>query len=88
MKIIEITSLGCMSCIVMSDRIEDISKKHQIELKMINSDLEDTSQYGKMDLFPLFVLLDQNNQEHSRFQGEYSLKDLEAKVLECKNAKT
>lgn len=86
MKIIEITSLGCMSCIVMHDRMEELSKEHKIDVEVINSDLEDISAYGKMDLFPLFILLDQNNKELCRFQGEYSKKKLEKKVLAWKDA--
>lgn len=86
MKIIEITSMGCMSCIVMRDRMDEIAEKHRIELKRINSDLEDTRHYGKIDLFPLFILFDENEKEYSRFQGEFSFKKLEEKVLECYHA--
>ena len=81
MKLIEITSLGCMSCIVMSDRIEVFAKKHNLALEVINSDLEETSHYGDVDLYPIVILLNQDKVEIKRIEGEYSLKDLEKKLL-------
>ena len=86
MKIIQITSLGCMSCIVMDERIESICKKNKIELEIINSDLEDISNYEPIDLFPLLILYNTKNQELSRFEGEYSKDVLEEKILGCFNA--
>lgn len=86
MKLIEITSLGCMSCIVMNDRIANFAKKHDFDLIVINSDLEDTSKYGKMDLFPLIILYDNHNTELKRIQGEFRIKDLEKELLETDHA--
>lgn len=81
MKLIEITSMGCMSCIVMSDRIEVFAKKHGLELEVINSDLEETSHYGEVDLYPIIILVNQKQEEIKRIEGEFSLKDLEKELL-------
>ena len=86
MKIVEITSLGCMSCIVMNERIENVANKHRFDLKIVNSDLEDTSSYGTFDLFPVYILYNESNQEITRFEGEFKEKDLEAKLLGYFNA--
>lgn len=86
MKIVEITSLGCMSCIVMNERIENVAKKHSLDLRIVNSDLEDTSSYGKFDLFPVYILYDESNKEITRFEGEFKEKDLETKLLGYSNA--
>ena len=86
MKLIEITSMGCMSCIVMSDRIEGFAKKHQLDLEVINSDLEETSHYGEVDVYPIIILLNQEQEEIKRIEGEFSLKDLEKELLGKLNA--
>ena len=86
MKIIEVTSLGCMSCIVMNERIENVVKKHKFELEIVNSDLDDISAYGQFDLFPVYILYNDKNKELTRFEGEYKEKELEKILLRWSNA--
>ena len=82
-KILKISSLGCMSCILMEERFKNISKKNKWEVIDLNADLDDLGEYSKYNEYPCFIVLDKKGKYLNHFVGEFKEKELEDLILQC-----
>lgn len=79
MKIIKIGASWCSGCIVMRPRWEKIEKIRQIETEYFDFDIyEDMlkEKYHIGDKLPVFIFLNQNNNEITRLIGEPSEEEI------------
>lgn len=77
MKIIKVTAIWCVSCIIMNDLIDDL--KEELNLNIIEYDYDLDEEVKKYDVgrkLPVLILLDENDKEIKRIIGERSKKDL------------
>lgn len=77
MKIIKVTAIWCVSCIIMNDLIEEL--KDELNLNIIEYDYDLDEEVKKYDVgrkLPVLILLDENDKEIKRIIGERSKKDL------------
>lgn len=81
MKIIKISALWCMSCLIMHNRFEDLKKEYALEIIHYDIDTDDVSNFNIGNILPVCILLDENGQEIERIIGEISTKNLR-KILE------
>ena len=74
MEIIKISSLGCPSCIIMNDVLEQIK-----DIKVTNLDYDfDSEEVSKWDIgkvLPVLIFID-NDQEITRLVGEHSKEEI------------
>lgn len=79
MKLIKITAVWCLSCILMNERINNTLSKHE-ELEIIELDYDDdedkVKEYNIGKTLPVLILLDENNKEIGRSIGEKTEKEL------------
>ncbi|MEE3343345.1 MAG: thioredoxin domain-containing protein [Bacilli bacterium] len=78
MKLIKITAIWCLSCILMNDRINNILKESNIEIEELDydDDEEKIENFAIGKTLPVLILLDENNNEIRRSIGEKSEKEL------------
>ena len=80
MKLIKITAIWCMSCIVMNETLKKIEKKNQKQYETIefdfDSDTEEIESYNVGSILPVYILVDNNENELARSIGEKSKKEL------------
>ena len=79
MKVIKIGASWCSGCVVMRPRWDKIEKIRKIETEYYDFDiyedmLKDKYQIG--DKLPIFIFLDNNNQEITRLVGEPSEEEI------------
>ena len=79
MKLIKITAMWCMSCILMNDRINNILKDVD-DLELVELDYDDDEdkfeEYNIGKILPVFIKVDENDNEIGRIIGEKSEKEL------------
>lgn len=79
MKLIKIGAVWCPACLVMTPRINKLVEKYR--LKLANYDYDTDSQivdkYKIGNILPVLILLDDNEVEIDRLNGEQSLRKLE-----------
>lgn len=79
MKLIKITAVWCLSCILMNDRINNVLTKFS-QLDIIELDYDDDEEkvekYNIGKTLPVLILLDKNNNEINRIIGEKTEKEL------------
>jgi len=87
MKIIKITSLGCMSCLIMNERVKEISEKYNIEVENYDYDFDEVEDFNPGTILPVIIFMN-NEKEITRLVGEHSKEELETKYKEAvKNEK-
>lgn len=79
MKLIKITAMWCLSCILMNDRIDKVIKKiDNLELTELDYDEDEDKieEYNIGKTLPVLIILDENNKEVKRSIGEKTEKEL------------
>ena len=81
MKVIKISALWCSGCLVMNPIWNKALKNYSFESEEYDLDLDEeiVKKYNPLEKLPLFIVL-QDDQEISRFSGEYSYDDLIRKL--------
>lgn len=83
MKIIKITAIWCVSCIIMNDIIDELKNELDLDLIEYDYDLnEEVKQYDVGKKLPVLIVLDSENKEIKRIIGERSKKELKL-ILEA-----
>lgn len=83
MKIIKITAIWCVSCIIMNDIIDELKSELDLDLIEYDYDLnEEVKQYDVGKKLPVLIVLDSENKEIKRIVGERSKKELKL-ILEA-----
>ncbi|MBR3162434.1 MAG: thioredoxin family protein [Bacilli bacterium] len=79
MKLIKITAIWCLSCILMNERINNVLSSFS-QLDLIELDYDDDEEkiekYNIGKTLPVLILLDENNNEIKRIIGEKTEKEL------------
>jgi hypothetical protein len=79
MKVIRVSAIWCMSCLVMRNRWNKFFSSHP-EIEIIDYDFdedqEEIKDYNVGNVLPVMIILE-NDQEVERVTGEKSLKQLE-----------
>lgn len=76
MKTIMISSLGCVSCIIMNKIINEIKEEKQIDLEELDFDFDDVSKYNPGKIMPVFIFFDQKGIEIKRLVGEHKKEEI------------
>ncbi len=87
MKIIRISALWCMSCLVMRSRLDSTLKKLEIshiEDLDFDEDSDKIKKYNPGSILPIIIIFI-NDKEVMRFNGEVSKKQLEKALKEVRD---
>lgn len=76
MTIIKITSLGCLSCILINNTLEKILENYKVHVQEIDYDFEDVP-YEVGNILPVLIFKDENGKELTRLEGEASYEEIE-----------
>ena len=80
MKLIKITAIWCMSCILMNETLKKIEneneKKYETTDYDFDTDAEEIKPYDVGTILPVYILLNQNGDELARSIGEKNKKEL------------
>ncbi len=76
MKVIRISALWCMSCMIMYERTQALQEEFGIDFIDLDIDQDDVSNYNIERTLPVLIFLDENNEEIGRLIGEISKKKL------------
>ena len=76
MKVIRISALWCMSCMIMYERTQTLQEAYGIDFIDLDIDQDDVSNYNIERTLPVLIFLDENNEEIGRVIGEISKKKL------------
>ncbi len=78
MKLIKITAMWCLSCILMNDRIEKNIKNRNLLVEELDydEDEEEIKKYSVGKTLPVLILLDEKGNEIKRSVGEKTEKEL------------
>ena len=79
MKLIKITAVWCLSCILMNERIDNVLEEVD-DLELISLDYDDDEdkieEYKIGKILPVLIVLDKDNNEIGRSVGEKTEKEL------------
>jgi len=82
MKLIKITAIWCMSCILMNEILKKIENKNVKRYETIDydfdTDTEEIKPYNVGTILPVYILLDDHGNEVARSVGEKNKKELMA----------
>jgi len=80
MKLVKVTAVWCMSCILMNERLKKIEDENATNYDTIDYDFDTDSQeleqYNIGTILPVYILFDSNSNEIARSVGENSKKEL------------
>lgn len=78
MKVVKINALWCSGCLVMNKVWNNILKKHPIETKDLDYDMDylEVEKYAPGEILPVFIFLDDSSNEIKRIVGEVSEKKM------------
>ena len=80
MRLVKITAVWCLSCILMNERIGNVLRNVN-DLELIELDFDDdedrVEEYNIGKTLPVLIKLDGNNKEIGRIIGEKSEKEIE-----------
>lgn len=83
MKIVKITSMGCLSCILINNTLEKILENYKVHIKEIDYDFDDCP-YKVGNILPVLIFVDENDNELSRLVGESSYEEIENEIKKYK----
>lgn len=83
MKIVKISSMGCMSCIIVNNVLEKILENYKVYVKEIDYDFDDYS-YEVGNILPVLIFVDDDGNELSRLVGEVSYEEVEEEIKKYK----
>lgn len=83
MKIVKISSLGCMSCIIMNSVINKLKTEYSFELEEYDFDFDDIGRFNAGKIMPVFIFYDNDN-EIARLCGEHKIEEF-VKILKGDN---
>ena len=86
MKIVKITSMGCMSCIIMDQRLRSVCQTLNLSWDEINVDMDPIEPYSFIDTYPSILVLDDHSNILLHLEGEISEDKLEQELKACFNA--
>lgn len=70
MEIIKITSLGCPSCIIMNNILEEISNEYNINIIDYDYDFDDVENFNVGTKLPVIIFM-KDGKEITRICGEH-----------------
>ena len=80
MKLIKITAIWCMSCILMNEVLKKLENKNEKQYETIDydfdNDVEEIKPYDVGTILPVYILLDDDGSEITRSIGEKNEKEL------------
>lgn len=80
MKILRFSAMWCSACLIMKSRFNKIEENIPQEIEIIDYDYdmnpEEVEKWNVGNVIPVFIFLDQNNQEIKRVCGEIEQKKL------------
>ena len=79
MKIVKISSIACVSCIIVNEALEKILENYDIDIEEIDYDFDEFS-YEVGKILPVLIFVDDNGNELSRLVGESSYKKIEEEI--------
>ena len=86
MKLVKITALWCLSCIFMNEILREIENENTLKVEKIELDFDDNQneikKYNIGTTLPVYILLNENNEEIIRSVGEKNKKELTKFFLE------
>lgn len=75
MKLVKISAMWCMSCIVMNNLLDNVLSKHKVlfDIENLDYDVDFTlvSKYNVSNVLPVYILMDSSG-EIDRLVGEVS----------------
>ena len=95
MKVLRFNAMWCSACLVMKSRFSKIENQLPKEIEIIDYDYDlDSIEVEKWqigNIIPVYIFLNQNNEEIKRISGEWKEKELLQMILQiyggCKNEK-
>lgn len=79
MKIVKISSIACPSCIIMNDIFDKLHKKYNFNYEEIDYDF-DEYEYEVGNILPVFIFLDDYDNELTRLVGEVKEEKFEEEI--------
>ena len=80
MKVVKITASWCMSCIIMNQTLKEVEEKHKLNYESLKLDYdldkEEIEKYNIGKILPVYIKLDENNNEIGRLIGEHKPKEV------------
>jgi len=76
MKLIQISAVWCMSCIVMNEIIKKIDNNYETILYDYDIDKDEIEKYNVGTVLPVYILITSDGNEIARSIGEKSKKEL------------
>lgn len=75
MKIVKITAIWCSACLIMNKVLEELD---DIEITSLDYDFdfEKVEKYNVGKVLPVFILLDENDNEVRRIEGEHTKEEM------------
>lgn len=83
MKIVRISSLGCVSCIIMNKVINQLKEKYDIEVEDFDYDFDEIDKFNPGNIMPVIIFYKDDN-EYKRLCGEHKIEELENIIKEIK----
>lgn len=84
MKIVRISAVWCMSCIVTHEEWLKVKENHKtIEFIELDYDIDDIEKYHVSDILPITIFY-KDNEEVRRIEGEFKEKDIERVIADEK----
>lgn len=83
MKLIKITSLGCPSCIIMNNRLEEIINNYNYQIESYDYDFDNVEKYNPGNILPVLIIESENEKEIRRLIGEKNIEELKQFLEWC-----
>lgn len=81
MKLVKISAIWCMSCILMNEELKRIEKRNKVLYETIDYDFDNDKKlikrYNIGSILPIYILFDSKSNEIGRLTGEKKKKILE-----------
>ena len=79
MKVIKITAIWCTSCIIMNKVWKQLEEKYHFDTISYDLDMDEdeVEKYNVGDKLPVFIFLDNNDNELFRIIGEKKIEEME-----------
>lgn len=88
MKIIKITAIWCVSCIITNNNLESLKEQYNLDIVELDYDFDDeVKQYNVGKILPALIFIDSKGKEINRIVGEKSRKELTKLFDEMERAK-